>query len=207
MTAIKNEASSFAMSALGVIADIADPVSCPLMTQSRHRPSVSKSALLPLQGLRLNRYDASILASGHAMRRCDFIVGMASSSLAWPLALRAQQSDKPVIGFIGLAPFAPMQDYLAGFRLGLKGEGFVEGENVVVEYRSAENQLDRLPAIAAEVVRQRVAVIVTVGGDPSIVAAKSATTRNSDNFQYWNRSRSSRPRCQHELAWRKCHRR
>jgi putative ABC transport system substrate-binding protein len=60
--------------------------------------------------------------------------------------------------------------------LGLKGEGFVEGENVVVEYRSAENQLDRLPAIAAEVVRQRVAVIVTVGGDPSIVAAKSATT-------------------------------
>src|SRR6185369_11696135 len=89
------------------------------------------------QGLRLNRYDASILASGHAMRRCDFIVGMASSSLAWPLALRAQQSDKPVIGFIGLAPFAPMQDYLAGFRLGLKGEGFVEGENVVVEYRSA----------------------------------------------------------------------
>src|SRR5262249_49956970 len=110
------------------------------------------------------------LASKYAMRRRDFIAGIAGSPLALPLVVSAQQLDKPVIGFMGLAPFAPMQNYLTGFRQGLKVEGFIEGENVVVEYRSAENRLDGLPAIAADLVRQRVAVIVTVGGDPSIVA-------------------------------------
>ena len=108
-------------------------------------------------------------------RKVIKLLGAAMVPALWPLGVCAQTA-KPVVGVLNLAPFAPMENYIAGFRQGLKEGGFVEGQNFTIEYRSAENQSDRLPALAADLVRRRVAVIVTFGGDPVVQAAKVATT-------------------------------
>jgi hypothetical protein len=84
------------------------------------------------------------------------------AAAAWPLAARAQQPGKPVVGFLNLV--SAYADRLRAFRRGLKDTGYVEGENVTIEYRWAENQVDRLPALAAELVRRRVAVVTAAGG-------------------------------------------
>ena len=106
------------------------------------------------------------------MRRRE-LIGLVYCAVAWPRAAQAQQ-PMPVIGFLNPASPEASGDRLRGFRQGLKETGFVEGENIVIDYRWADNQLDRLPALAAELVRRGVAVIATTA-PPSVFAAKAAT--------------------------------
>ena len=105
------------------------------------------------------------------MRRREFIA-LVSSAAMWPLAARAQQSAMPVVGFLHPASADVSEFQLRGFRQGLKESGFVEGENVAIDYRWADNQIDRLSALGAELVRRRVAVIVTTGIGASVVKDK-----------------------------------
>jgi len=108
------------------------------------------------------------------MRRREFIGLLGGVAATWPLAARAQQKTLPVIGFMSSRSPEDSQSVLAGFRKGLSEGGIVEGKDVVIEFRWARGDFGRLPALAAELVRDRVAVIVAAGGAPS--AAKAATS-------------------------------
>ena len=109
------------------------------------------------------------------MRRREFIKLFAGSAAAWPLAARAQRAAMPKIGFLHVASPKPFEGIVAGFRQGLKQVGYTEHENVLIEFRWAEGDYNRLPMLAAELVRLPVAVIVTGGGEASALAAKAAT--------------------------------
>jgi putative ABC transport system substrate-binding protein len=118
--------------------------------------------------------EGEALVSG--IRRRDFVILLGGGTAAWPLAAAAQQPAVPVIGFLSNLSRERGDYRLVAFREGLRETGFVEGQNVAIEYRWAEGRNDRLPMLAAELARHPVRVMVTAGGTPAALAAKAATT-------------------------------
>jgi putative ABC transport system substrate-binding protein len=111
------------------------------------------------------------------MQRREFILALGGAAVAWPLAARAQRPAMPVIGLLGSSSADDSIHVMVALRAGLNESGFIEGQNVAVEYRWAHDNYDRLPALAAELVNLPVAVIVTTGAEPSALVAKAATTK------------------------------
>src|SRR5882762_9975254 len=140
------------------------------------------------------------------MRRRDFIQGITAVSAAWPLAVRAQQSGNPVIGFLNSASPDTYVSQLNAFREGLKENGYVEGQNVAIEYRWAENQIAQLPRLASELVHRPVSVIAA--WQPSFGYGRKIRNYNNSNCLHERcRSSGSRLGCKLQSTRRKRNRR
>jgi ABC-type uncharacterized transport system substrate-binding protein len=145
----------------------------PKPSQRKKRRSFLRQGVVSLPPLHVHDPPEGRMAA-HIERR-KFIFTLASAA-AWPFAARAQQPTVPVIGFLSGRSRDEAAYAVAAFQSGLKETGFVEGQNVAVEYRWAEGQEDRLPALAADLVRRQVTAIAATGGSASVLAAKAATT-------------------------------
>jgi putative tryptophan/tyrosine transport system substrate-binding protein len=110
------------------------------------------------------------------MRRRDFIKVIGGATATWSLAVRAQQPAMPVVGFLSSRSAGESAGVVAAFYQGLREAGFIEGQNLAIEFRWAEGRYDRLPALAADLVGLRVAALFAAGGDPSARAAKATTS-------------------------------
>ena len=136
------------------------------------------------------------------MRRREFITLCGAAAATWPLTARAQQPAMPVIGYLGPESPAVFASRVRAFRQGLGETGYAEGRNVAIEFRWAEGQHNRLPALAADLVDRQVAVSVAPGGAPGALAAKSATTTIPVVFEIGCRPSCNRTGRQPEPAGR-----
>src|SRR5436190_20837074 len=135
---------------------------CDIMVCSRWAGACSRT-FAPFDPARRDAVNGPAVVGNGGMRRRDFITAVGGATIAWPVAARAQQAARPIIGFLHGGSAAERAHLVTAFRQGLAVAGYVEGQNVMIEYRWAEDQFDRLPALAAELVSRGVSVVATPG--------------------------------------------